>query len=268
MKDILQDIIATKRQTVEQQKHILPAETLRRQVNLLLQSADTPFAGRSMSCTLAESSTGIIAEFKRKSPSKGWFNPDARADIIPQSYALAGASALSILTDSPYFGGNTDDLQQARATTDCPILRKDFIIDEYQILESRLIGADAILLIAAALDLKTCIAFTRLAHELGLEVLLEIHSENELDYISCSPDMTGVNNRHLGTFHTDVASSFALAERLPSDMVKVSESGISSPSTVRSLREAGYRGFLIGETFMRTPSPADTLSTFIQSILS
>lgn len=268
MKDILQDIIATKRQTVAQQKNTLPAESLRRQVDLLLHSADTPSARRSMSRSLAESPTGIIAEFKRKSPSKGWFNPDARANVIPQGYALAGASALSILTDGPYFGGNTDDLRQARATTDCPILRKDFIIDEYQILESRLIGADAILLIAAALDLKTCIAFTRLAHELGLEVLLEIHSESELEFITCDPDMTGVNNRHLGTFHTDVASSFTMAERLPTDMVKVSESGISSPDTVRSLRDAGYRGFLIGETFMRTGSPADTLSTFIQSIQS
>lgn len=268
MKDILEDIIATKRQTVEQQKGTLPADALRRQVDLLLHNVDTPSTGRSMSRSLAESPTGIIAEFKRKSPSKGWFNPDARADIIPQGYARAGASALSVLTDTPYFGGKTEDLRRARATTDCPILRKDFIIDEYQILEARLIGADAILLIAAALDVKTCKAFTTLAHKLGLEVLLEIHSESELDFISCGPDMTGVNNRHLGTFHTDVASSFAIAERLPSDMVKVSESGISSPDTVRSLREIGYRGFLIGETFMRTDSPADTLSTFIQSIKS
>ena len=161
--------------------------------------------------SLADSRSGIIAEFKRKSPSKGWIKEEGRADVIPAAYAAAGAAALSILTDGKYFGGCLDYIRQARPMTDTPILRKEFIIDEYQLYQACQAGADAVLLIAAALTRPDYERLTRKAHELGLEVLLEIHTEKGLDYLAERPDMLGVNNRHLGTFHTDVENSFRIA---------------------------------------------------------
>ena len=216
---------------------------------------------------LLASDTGIIAEFKRRSPSKGWIKEDGRADIIPLSYQHAGAAALSILTDEHYFGGSDEYICQARQSgVTLPILYKNFVIDEAQLYAAALCGASAVLLIAACLSKQACAALMNKAHELGLEVLLEMHSESELEYAELGPDLCGINNRNLGSFVTDVDNSFRLAELLPDDAVKVSESGISNPETVRLLRQAGFRGFLIGETFMKTAEPGLALKEFISKL--
>lgn len=260
MKDILDEIVKNKRIEVTLQKEVISIDQLVR-----LCDFDTPRI--SMKGSLATSPTGIIAEFKRRSPSKGWIKQEADAAIIPPAYERAGAAALSILTDEKFFGGTLKDIQTARPLVKLPILRKDFIIDEYQLYEAKAVGANAVLLIAASLTSGECRTLTRKAHELGLEVLLEIHSESELDYISPDIDMVGVNNRNLGTFHTDVQNSFRMVGFLPSDILKVSESGISHPDTIRQLREAGFRGFLIGETFMKTEKPDDKLKEFTNNVL-
>ena len=263
MKDILQEIVAFKRIEVEQQKQVVAPRALYAQVERLMADG---INARSMSRSLAGSPYGIIAEFKRKSPSKGWIHEDARPmDVVPK-YAAGGASALSILTDNKYFGGTLDFIPQVRPVVDIPILRKEFIIDEYQLFEARNAGADAVLLIAADLSKEECRTLTRTAHDLKLEVLLEMHSEEELEYLDCEPDMAGINNRNLGTFHTDVANSFRLAEKMDTGAVKVSESGISNPDTVRNLREAGFRGFLMGECFMKEQDPGLALKQFIDAI--
>jgi len=264
MQDILQEIIAHKRIELQQQKAQTAPHTLYKRVEQLMAEADRPL--RSMRQALAQSASGIIAEFKRKSPSKGWIKEEGRPDVIPPAYAEAGAAAISILTDEHYFGGNMDFVRTARPLVSCPILRKDFIVDEYQLFQARDIGADAVLLIAADLTKAECKQLAHTAHELQLETLLEIHSEPELEYVGDDIDMVGVNNRNLGTFHTDVQNSFRLAALLPHDYLLVSESGISNPATVRDLRQAGFRGFLIGETFMKTPTPGQALSAFINSI--
>ena len=263
MTDILQEIVAHKRVELEQQKQLVSPRDLYAKVERLMAAG---ISARSMSRSLASSPYGIIAEFKRKSPSKGWIHEDAKPmDVVPM-YAAGGASALSILTDSRYFGGTLDFIPQVRASVHIPILRKEFIIDEYQLFEARLVGADAVLLIAADLSKDQCRSLTRTAHDLKLEVLLEMHSEDELEYLDCEPDMAGINNRNLGTFHTDVANSFRLAEKMATEAVKVSESGISNPDTVRQLREAGFRGFLMGECFMKEQDPGKALAEFIAAI--
>ena len=245
MQDILQQIIATKHQELEQ------------------LCAKKP----SLREALLQSDTGIIAEFKRRSPSKGWIKEDGRADIIPLSYQQNGAAALSILTDEHYFGGSDDFIRIARQSgVTLPILYKNFVIDEAQLYAAALCGASAVLLIAACLSVQQCSALLKKAHELGLEVLLEMHSEPELKYAALGPDLCGINNRNLGSFVTDVENSFRLAELLPKDAVKVSESGISNPDTVRALREAGFSGFLIGENFMKTPDPGQALREFIAKL--
>lgn len=277
--DILSEIIAHKRTEVELQKQSVSPEQLREQVQKLMGSSSVP--RHSMRQALASSPTGIIAEFKRRSPSKGWIYETAKAEEIPAAYETAGASALSILTDEKFFGGSLRDISTARPLVDIPILRKDFIIDEYQLLQARIVGADAVLLIAACLTQKECSTLTTQAHALGLEVLLEIHNPSELPYINKEVDMLGVNNRNLGTFVTDVKNSFRIARQLQqaigskkgaSDVrnmpILVSESGISHPETIRSLRAAGFRGFLIGEAFMKTDHPGDTLKDFISPIIS
>ena len=256
MKDILSEIIANKRFEVDLQKQAISIEQLQEGIN------EVP-AARSMKQALASSDSGIIAEFKRRSPSKGWIKQEARPEEIVPSYVAAGASALSILTDEKFFGGSLKDIRTARPLVDVPIIRKDFIIDEYQ---AKIVGADAVLLIAAALKQEKCQELAEQAHELGLEVLLEIHSAEELPYINSKIDMIGINNRNLGTFFTDVENSFRLAGQLPQDAVLVSESGISDPEVVKRLRTAGFRGFLIGETFMKTPQPAETLQNFLKAI--
>ena len=258
MSDILQEIVAHKRLEVEHFKQQLSEQEIHRRVEPLLD-----FSVASMSQALATSPSGIIAEFKRKSPSKGWIKEEGRPDIIPLSYQQHGAAALSILTDEKYFGGQDAFISTARHSgVKIPILYKNFVIDEYQLFQARLCGASAVLLIAADLTLSACKSLLHTAHELGMEVLLEMHSEAELDYAALGPDMYGINNRNLGSFVTDVQNSFRLAELLPKDAVKVSESGISNPATVRALRAAGFRGFLIGENFMKAADPGKALNDF------
>ena len=242
---ILHDIIAHKRHELEQ---LCAKKPSLRQALLL-------------------SDTGIIAEFKRKSPSKGWIREAGRADEIPLTYQQNGASALSILTDQHYFGGHDDFIRTARQSgVTLPILYKNFVIDEAQLYAAVLCGASAVLLIAACLSKSACKALIGKAHSLGLEVLLEMHSEPELEYAALGPDLCGINNRNLGSFHTDIENSFRLAELLPRDAVKVSESGISQPDTVRQLRQAGFQGFLIGENFMKAPDPGLALHQFIAKV--
>jgi indole-3-glycerol phosphate synthase len=219
---------------------------------------------------LEASPTGIIAEFKRRSPSKGWLSPDAKVcDIVP-AYGRAGASACSILTDSCFFGGACSDLSRVRHQVSLPLLRKDFVIDAYQLYQARVLGADAVLLIAAILTGNECERFAAIARQLGMEVLLEVHSESELSHLNENVDMLGVNNRHLGTFHTDVNNSFRMIRPVKSRAgnapLLVSESGIPDACTVRKLRDAGFQGFLIGETFMKTADPAGALAEFIREL--
>ena len=216
---------------------------------------------------LLTSGSGIIAEFKRRSPSKGWIKEDGRADEIPLSYEKNGAAAVSILTDRNYFGGSDDFIRAARKSgVTVPILYKNFVVDELQLAAAALCGASAVLLIAACLTKDECRHLLNKAHELGLEVLLEMHSEAELEYAELQPDLCGINNRHLGSFVTDVETSFRLAELLPRDAVKVSESGISDPRTVKALKEAGFNGFLSGENFMKTEAPGLALHQFISAL--
>ena len=260
MKDILQEIVATKRAEVDRRKQGTDLQALYRQ-------AETPRTTRhSLREALRSSSTGIISEFKRRSPSKGWINREADVQSVVRAYQQAGATALSVLTDTPYFGGTDDDLRAARQACPLPILRKDFTIDEFQLVESRVLGADAVLLIAAALTREQCRRFAEIAHQLELEVLLEIHDQSELDYYSEYVDVLGVNNRNLGSFHTDVANSFRLIEQMPQEATPISESGISNPDTVKELRAIGFKGFLIGENFMKTEAPGDSLKSFINAL--
>lgn len=260
--DILDEIVANKRVEVELFKQQMPASVLYPEVEKMLDTV-VP----SMRNALMNSASGIISEFKRKSPSKGWIKEEGRADIIPLSYQQNGASAISILTDQKYFGGCDDFIVTARQSgVTIPVLYKNFVVDEYQLYQARRCGASAVLLIAADLELKECKSLMDKAHELGLEVLLEMHSKEELDYAALEPDMYGINNRNLGTFVTDVENSFRMAEILPKEGCKVSESGISNVKTIRELREAGYRGFLIGECFMKTEDPGKSLGEFVNSL--
>lgn len=263
MKDVLEEILAHKRLELATLKNNLSPRFLYGEVEKLMLQ-DTPVY--SMSQALRESSSGIIAEFKRKSPSKGWIRKDALPQKIVLSYAQNGASALSILTDEHYFGGSAQFIRDVRPLVQTPILRKEFIVDEYQLFEAKHMGADAVLLIAAALPLAACRTLIDLAHELRLEVLLELHAEHELDYAGLEADMLGVNNRNLGTFVTDIQNSFRMITRLPQERVLVSESGISGPETVHHLRQAGYRGFLMGENFMKEPDPGMALKQFIAAL--
>lgn len=262
MKDVLDEIVAHKRIEVAEFKQIFPTQKL---IALVQPMLDEPVP--SMRQALMNSPTGIIAEFKRKSPSLGWIKEEGKASVIPLSYQQNGASAVSILTDSHYFGGYDEFIQQARAVgVTIPILYKNFVIDPYQLLQARHCGASAVLIIAAESSREECRSLIRNAHDLGLEVLLEMHAEEELDYAELEPDMLGINNRNLGTFITNVDNSFRLAERLPKDACKVSESGISQPDTIKSLREAGFRGFLMGERFMKEPNPGEALHNFIAQL--
>lgn len=261
-KDILTEIVAHKRIEIELSKANKPISILAEEFGHL-QSSSVP----SMRKALINSTSGIIAEFKRKSPSKGWIKENAEAEVIPLSYQNNGAAALSILTDTKYFGGCDEFIVSACSSgVTIPILYKNFVIDEYQLFQARLCGASAVLLIAACLNKKECARLMCKAHELGLEVLLEMHSEKELEYAELSPDMCGINNRNLGTFVTEVENSYRLGELLPADACKVSESGISNPKTVKELREANFNGFLIGESFMRMEYPGIALREFITNI--
>ena len=264
--DILEEIVAHKRVEVERFKEQLSEREIHSRVEALMA---TPEGGivPSMSKAIKESATGIIAEFKRKSPSKGWIKEEGKAGVIPMRYQQNGASAISILTDEKYFGGKDEFIVEARKSgVTIPVLYKNFVIDEYQLFQARLCGASAALLIAAELTKAECRNLLRTAHELQLEVLLEMHSEEELEYAELEPDLCGINNRNLGTFITSVDNSFRLASLLPKDAVKVSESGISNPDTIRQLQTAGFKGFLIGECFMKEDNPGESLAHFISKI--
>lgn len=268
-KDILTTIIEHKRVEVETQKQLQPAGKLTE----IIGQRNPQSARHSLRQALAASTTGIIAEFKRRSPSKGWINREAKPEEVIPQYEAAGASALSILTDEAFFAGTLDDLTVARPLTGLPILRKDFVIDSYQLLQARAAGADAVLLIAACLEFTQCMALAEEAHHLGLEVLLELHSPDELGYVACVPDLVGVNNRSLGTFHTDASHALTLTddltkvtESLPQRPLLVAESGIHDPETACLLRNHGYRGLLIGERFMRGDRPGQELHAFIQQM--
>lgn len=211
--------------------------------------------------------SGIIAEFKRKSPSKGMINDVAGVTETTMAYVAAGASALSILTDENFFHGKDEDLILAQKANVCPVLRKDFVVDEYQVLEAKSLGADVILLIAAVLEPPAILSLTTLAHSVGLEVLLEVHSEAELlANIKSGVDLLGVNNRNLKTFTFNKGISKQLAALIPDDMIKVSESGIDDVATVLELKEYGYQGFLMGQKFMEEKIPGDACRKFISEL--
>lgn len=214
---------------------------------------------------LDETKTGIIAEFKRRSPSKGLINGTADVAEVTKAYAENGASCLSVLTDEHFFGGTNDDLQKARINA-VPILRKDFIIDEYQILEAKAIGADVILLIAACLSSARVKELAAYATALGLEVLLEIHSEEELQHICNETGIVGVNNRDLKTFTVDINRSIELSKKIPGGKIKIAESGINDVETICTFRNAGFKGFLIGENFMKQPDPTIAFADFVKQL--
>jgi len=259
--DILEKIVAHKISEVEKQKTLVTVKMLEE----IPTFHRTPFSLKKQ--LLKENSSGIIAEFKRKSPSKGIINDQVTAPEVTQGYQNAGASGVSILTDYHFFGGNSEDLKSSRQILDIPILRKEFIIDEYQIIEAKALGADVILLIAECLEEKQIKHFTKLARSLDMEVLLELHSAEQLAKITEWPDMIGVNNRNLATFQVSIENSLLLAEHLPEHVIKISESGLSNPQSIQELKKAGFKGFLIGENFMAQPKPGLACAEFIQKIL-
>lgn len=258
---ILDQIVADKKKEVEERKALFP-------VKLLEQSPY--FEGRvvSMSQYLKRpDKVGIIAEFKRQSPSKGIINNRVSVEKVSIGYMQAGVAGLSILTDKKYFGGKSEDLTTARSFNFCPILRKDFIVDEYQLIEAKSIGADIILLIAACLTPGEIKNLASMARDLGMEVLLEVHNKEELGRsLTDEVNIVGVNNRDLNTFVTDVKTSKELAELIPDNFLKISESGISEPQTVVDLMGHGFEGFLIGENFMKTTSPERACRNFVKGV--
>jgi indole-3-glycerol phosphate synthase len=259
MENILYKIIANKKLEIERQKNYIPQAELEKQIEDVKDTL-------SFREALKNSRTGIIAEFKRRSPSCDWIFKDARVENVVPLYSQNGASAISVLTDMDFFGGSLADLELARSLTKTPLLRKDFVIDEYQLYQARVAGASAILLIASALTVAETKQLARKAKELNLDVLLEIHNEQELKYINNNVDVVGVNNRNLGTFLTNVQVSFDLVDKIPAEFVKISESGISHPQTVVDLQQVGYKGFLMGENFMKTSDPGKALEEFIKQL--
>lgn len=256
--NILDKIVAHKQKEVAESKSLVPVKRLEQSIYF-----ETRVVSMKQYVTDPEK-TGIIAEFKRESPSKGLINGTAEVEQTSIGYMQAGASALSILTDKEFFGGKNEDLTLARKFNFCPILRKDFVIDEYQIIEAKSIGADCILLIAAVLDPSRLEELARFAKQLGLEVLMEVHDKEELerslnDYL----DLVGVNNRNLKTFDVSLDTSLSLVDTIPSQFIKISESGISDPATLGKLKGAGFDGFLIGENFMKSSRPHQAAYNFM-----
>ncbi|MFT4736678.1 MAG: indole-3-glycerol phosphate synthase [Cyclobacteriaceae bacterium] len=258
---ILEKIIASKYKEVADRKSLTPIRRLEQSVYF-----ETPCMSLKQYIQRPDK-IGLIAEIKRKSPSKGVINPNVDIERVSIGYMQAGASGLSVLTDTKFFGGKNEDLTIARNYNYCPILRKDFIIDEYQIVEAKSIGADVILLIAAALEPQQIASLAAFAHAQGMEVLLEIHNESELQKSSLTDvDLVGVNNRDLSTFVTDTNVSKQLASLIPDEFVKVSESGINDPNTVLDLMDHGYKGFLIGESFMQHSRPEVACRDFVNKV--
>lgn len=257
---ILDKIVKDKRAEVALKKQLIPIRQLE---NSVLFERKTVSLGNN----LRQSKTGIIAEYKRRSPSKSVINQNLNIQDVAKGYENAGVCGMSVLTDGKYFGGSLDDLILARASCDLPLLRKEFVIDGYQILEAKAHGADVILLIAAILSREEIKQFSELAKSLKLDVLLEVHNEEELHKsIMPSLDMLGINNRNLKTFEVSLETSKSLSQLIPDDFIKVSESGISSVDTIKDLRQYGYKGFLIGENFMKTDNPGESAKRFITEI--
>lgn len=259
--NILDHIVADKRKEVDLKKSLIPLSQLEQSI---LFDRDTI----SLSKKLKASHTGIIAEHKRRSPSKSVINQNLNVFDVAKGYEEAGVCGMSVLTDGKYFGGSLDDLLLARASCQLPLLRKEFIIDAYQIYEAKAYGADVILLIAAILTKSEIKQFSELAKSLNLDVLLEVHNKEELNKsIMPSLDMIGVNNRNLKTFEVSLEISKKLSSLIPDDFVKVSESGISSIEAIKELQPFGYKGFLIGENFMKTDNAGNSAKQFIKSLL-
>ena len=256
--NILETIIAKKRKEVEQRKRNKSIAELERRSFFKNKVLDFK------EYLLREDKTGIIAEFKRRSPSKGIINGTSTVTEVTTAYAEYGASSISILTDEEFFGGSLNDLMEA--TVNVPLLRKDFIIDEYQLVESKAFGAAVILLIAACLKKEEVKALAAYAKNLGLNVLLEIHNEKELEHICDAVDVIGVNNRDLKTFSVDINRSIELGKKIPADKIKISESGIDDVPTIRLLQEHGFKGFLMGEKFMKEKNPGEAFKDFVEAL--
>ena len=257
---ILDQIVAHKKKELAENQELFPVKLLEKSIY---------FKARPVSMKkylLRPDLFGIIAEFKRKSPSRGTINEFANPETVCLGYMQAGASALSVLTDTEFFGGSKSDLVMARKGNYCPILRKDFIIDEYQVIESRSIGADAILLIARILEPHELASLHRLAKDLGMEVLFEVHDREDVDKLPPDAELIGINNRNLQDFSVNISHAVALAGMLPPGSIKVAESGIDSPGMYHALKDAGFQGFLIGEKFMREARPEKACRQFIHSL--
>ncbi|MCC6221390.1 MAG: indole-3-glycerol phosphate synthase TrpC [Deltaproteobacteria bacterium] len=257
----LDEIIANKRRELEDKKNLCP-------VKMLESSIYCRRHALSLKGNLQRGDgVGLIAEIKRKSPSRGVINSAVSVEDLSVGYVRAGASALSVLTDNVYFGGKNEDLARARQLNEIPILRKDFIVDEYQVIEAKSIGADAVLLIAAVLAPDEIKSLSSFARQLGLEVLLEVHSEEELSRSLCDTiDIVGINNRDLRDFSVNVETSFKIFHSVPKSVLAISESGIESAETAKRLRDAGFRGFLIGERFMKEPRPEVACAVFVEEL--
>ena len=257
--NILDKIIEHKKVEVAQRKLAIPAGDLQK----------SKFFSRDIislkDFLLDDSRTGIIAEFKRRSPSKGVINADADVIAVTTAYTENGASCLSVLTDENFFGGSAEDLLKARVN-EIPILRKDFMIDEYQVMEAKAMGADVILLIAASLSVQQVKQLAVFAKSLGLDVLLELHAEEELEHICDETDLIGINNRNLKTFEVDINRSLKMAQKIPAGKIKIAESGIGSVSTISLFKENGFRGFLMGENFMKEADPGKAFAKFVQEL--
>ena len=258
--NILDTIVARKKEEVAQRKQLRGLSALQHQLHYS-RNPISLIAGLSL-----PGASGIIAEFKRKSPSKGIINDKLDPVDVVKAYQEAGASAISILTDEFFFGGADQDLERARPFLDIPILRKEFIVDEYQVHEAKAMGADLILLIAACLSKEEVVRFSTLARSLGLEVLLELHDEDELEHVCETVDLVGINNRSLKTFDVNIERSLKMASQLPKGKLKVAESGIDDPAQVKLFKDNGYNAFLIGENFMKTNDPGMALRTFRNNI--
>ena len=258
--NILDQIIASKKKEIALKKSIVSVAQLEKS-DLFNKKTN------SLSKSIINSPFGIIAEHKRRSPSKATINNSFAVEDVVLGYENAGASGISVLTDMKYFGGSLEDLLLARASVRIPLLRKEFIVDEYQLLEAKAFGADAILLIAAVLTKEEIKQLSEFAQSLALEVLLEVHNQEELDKSSMpSLDLIGVNNRNLKTFEVSLQNSIDLIYNIPNDFVKISESGITTTNDIKLLISHGFQGFLIGESFMKTDNPGKSLEQFINEL--
>ncbi|MEG0187671.1 indole-3-glycerol phosphate synthase TrpC [Algoriella sp.] len=258
MKTILDEIVAQKRVEILEKQKIQSIEDFKNSENFIV-----PVKSAKASI-LDESKSGMIAEFKRKSPSKGFINKNANVKEVVAGYEKFGASVVSVLTDEQFFGGSFDDLIDAKNVLNIPILRKDFIVDEYQVYETKAIGADLMLLIAECLTKDEVYNLAKTAKEIGLEVLLELHSEDQLEKVNEFIDLIGINNRNLKNFEVDIEKSKQILKQLPKDLIKVAESGISDPETVKELRQAGFQAFLIGENFMKAENTTLAFEQFVK----